>query len=363
MMISGRRLIHSLTSCKKIERLFHRIPPYALEVERSYLNVSNLRSVCRKKNAFDIPSRYIRKSLLSTKDNDTNSNLLLAKDEGNKKSFAKGKIRAENSISGLLRGLNRRQKVDLEEKILSSFLVSGSNSRNLRNIPTDPVLNTSLGSLGWIHSISFPESTKVLSLQPDEASSVDDDTVMVTIRLPTMLHPSMDSLLNIIKCRVQEILMENLKESINNPLVPSSQINVVVKTLLNKPMPFVKNLEGQDELMKTLGPGLKNVCHFVAVYSCKGGVGKSTVAVNLAYELSRMGGRVGLLDADIYGPSLPILVQPNDTTVRKSSLGPSMIMPIEHGDVKLMSLGFVNPKVAYHSLLIQFICYLQQINQ
>jgi len=83
---------------------------------------------------------------------------------------------------------------------------------------------------------------------------------------------------------------------------------------------------------------LKNVQSIIAVSSCKGGVGKSTVAVNLAYILSQLGAKVGLLDADVYGPSLPIMVKVEDPILDIDEQG---FNPIEKDGVKLMSFGFL----------------------
>lgn len=76
-----------------------------------------------------------------------------------------------------------------------------------------------------------------------------------------------------------------------------------------------------------------------------GGVGKSTVAVNLAFALAKRGLRVGILDADIYGPSLPYMVQPISDVVRRSPSNPKNILPLEtsHG-IKMLSFGHVSPK-------------------
>lgn len=85
--------------------------------------------------------------------------------------------------------------------------------------------------------------------------------------------------------------------------------------------------------------GVKNI---IAVVSGKGGVGKSTVSSNLALALSQTGARVGLMDADIYGPSIPIMFgieQSQPQAVQKD--GKTMILPIEKMGIKMMSIGLL----------------------
>jgi ATP-binding protein involved in chromosome partitioning len=80
--------------------------------------------------------------------------------------------------------------------------------------------------------------------------------------------------------------------------------------------------------------GVKNT---IAVASGKGGVGKSTVAVNLAVALAQAGAKVGLLDADVYGPSIPLMMGTSDRPLMRNQ----RIVPLEAHGVKLMSIGFI----------------------
>jgi ATP-binding protein involved in chromosome partitioning len=84
-------------------------------------------------------------------------------------------------------------------------------------------------------------------------------------------------------------------------------------------------------------PGVK---HLVAVASGKGGVGKTTVAVNLAIALGRSGAAVGLLDADVYGPNVPLML---GTTAEPKVVDERTILPVEAYGVKMISMGLLNP--------------------
>ncbi|MFK7866363.1 MAG: iron-sulfur cluster carrier protein ApbC [Alphaproteobacteria bacterium] len=86
------------------------------------------------------------------------------------------------------------------------------------------------------------------------------------------------------------------------------------------------------------GAGIGAVKHIIAVASGKGGVGKSTTAVNLAYALSKIGLSVGLLDADIYGPSLPKMLGKREAPRTADN---KTMMPVEVHGIKTMSIGFV----------------------
>jgi ATP-binding protein involved in chromosome partitioning len=98
---------------------------------------------------------------------------------------------------------------------------------------------------------------------------------------------------------------------------------------------MTSNVASHDNQQKELIlPGVKNT---IAVASGKGGVGKSTVAVNLAVSLAMDGASVGLVDADVYGPSIPLMFGTNE----RPKVSENKLIPLERHGVKIMSIGFL----------------------
>ena len=117
-----------------------------------------------------------------------------------------------------------------------------------------------------------------------------------------------------------------------------------IKILVNKEavvkVNFTSNTTTKRTDNKSILPGVKNI---IAVVSGKGGVGKSTVAANLALALSQSGAKVGLMDADIYGPSVPIMFGVRGERPMMIDVGAEkpMIAPLERYGLKLISIGFL----------------------
>ena len=97
-----------------------------------------------------------------------------------------------------------------------------------------------------------------------------------------------------------------------------------------------------------MAPYLDQVTQVIAVSSCKGGVGKSTIALNLATALHMNGAQVGVLDADIHGPSLPTIIQPTDMG---ATLSEDAIPTFINNGIRLMSYGYVQPQANQPAIL------------
>jgi ATP-binding protein involved in chromosome partitioning len=121
-------------------------------------------------------------------------------------------------------------------------------------------------------------------------------------------------------------------QTIHREVYEKAKIKVNIK--VNAP----QKAQPKNEIKGKPIPGISNI---VAVASGKGGVGKSTVTANLAVTLAKMGFKVGILDADIYGPSVPIMFDvPNERPLSVNVNGKSKMKPVENYGVKILSIGF-----------------------
>ncbi len=164
----------------------------------------------------------------------------------------------------------------------------------------DPELRKSLVELNMIRNVQ-----------------IDGGTVSFTLVLTT---PA---------CPLREFIVEDCQKAVKQlPGVTDVAVEVTAETPQQKSLPDRNGV-----------PGVKNI---VAVSSGKGGVGKSTVAVNVAVALAQTGAKVGLLDADIYGPNDPTMLGLADAeiVVRSSDTGEVLEPAFNHG-VKLVSMGFL----------------------
>lgn len=136
----------------------------------------------------------------------------------------------------------------------------------------------------------------------------------------------------------------------NDPVIPSVRKACVkaLKKYLDPKVEIEGNIEVQARQMIESQPILPDVKNIIAIASGKGGVGKSTIAVNLAVATAKAGHRVGLIDADIFGPSIPKMLNAENRRPAVDLVdGKEMIIPVESYGVKLLSIGFfVDPEDA-----------------
>lgn len=150
--------------------------------------------------------------------------------------------------------------------------------------------------------------------------------VEVVLKFPRETDPFLKSTVKAAEAAIRYHINHNVSDNGN---VNEDLLNIQIKTeFKSAPRPE------DDKLL----PDVKNI---IAVSSGKGGVGKSTVSANLAISLARLGYSVGLLDTDIFGPSVPKMFQLEDArpyAIEKD--GRQLIMPVEQYGVKLLSIGF-----------------------
>ena len=130
-------------------------------------------------------------------------------------------------------------------------------------------------------------------------------------------------------CPMKEIMRRDCEKAIHEQI--SEELEVIVN--------FTANTSSIRVDLTSVLPGVKNI---IAVVSGKGGVGKSTVSANLALALAQQGAKVGLMDADIYGPSVPIMFGVRGQRPLMENIeGKDKIIPLEQHGIKLISIGLL----------------------
>jgi len=140
---------------------------------------------------------------------------------------------------------------------------------------------------------------------------------------------TVDLLLSTPAMHIKKRAEEDIKKLIHEQFSPEAQVKVNIK------------VEAKENLNEIKGKSIPGISNIIAVASGKGGVGKSTTTANLAVTLAKMGFKVGVLDADIYGPSMPIMFDvENEKPISIEVNGKSKMKPIESYEIKLLSIGF-----------------------